>query len=182
MNINKLFFRLHLTKHLLPKIWFSSLKQILSVISNLICDFLTDFGQRIKTGNLYHQSQQAVVTVLLLSIGYKSLVLWVKTSEQRLERREGLQKTDGRQTFPQQGSSGFYWQRQNLVQKVLCECCGGVSMHSPDQDCRSMVSEVYTVVYTDSAESMSQTQLFCNRPSGRSGVNNDKATSSSLRK
>lgn len=69
------------------------------------------------------------------------LVLRIKTSERSSGRREGPEKTDGRQTFPQQGSSGFYWQRQNLVQKVLSGASGarharpGPGLQDESQSC-----------------------------------------------
>lgn len=57
------------------------------------------------------------------------LVLRIKTSETRAVDgwTEGPEekKTDGRQTFTQQGSCGFYWQQHYSVWKVLSGCRGG---------------------------------------------------------
>lgn len=92
--------------------------EILSLISNPLC-VTSCVKLEISTTN---QTGMNCDYILVVDVG---LVLRIKTSERSSGRRDRPKKTDGRQTFPQQGSSGFYWQRQNLVQKVLSGCLGG---------------------------------------------------------
>lgn len=66
---------------------------------------------------------------------YKSLIFRIKTFKPCSQVRRGPKKTDGRQTLPQQGSSGFYWQWQ-LGTKSAFWVLRELSMHSPDQGCR----------------------------------------------
>lgn len=139
MPANKQHKQIKKPKHLPPQIRLNCPKtlknhEILSLISNPLC-VTSCMKLEISTTNQTGMNRDYVLVV------DDGLVLRIKTSERSSGRREGPEKTDGRQTFPQQGSSGFYWQRQNLVQKVLSGASGarharpGPGLQDESQSC-----------------------------------------------
>lgn len=102
-------------------------------------------------------------------VANRGLILRIKTSETELrtDRRtqEKKQKTDGRQTPPQRGSSGFYWQRQNLVRKVLSGCRWGAEHARPRprlKDCSLCLRLRRTPTGSICDDSKDQSPLFLN--------------------